>query len=218
MIFSDFSNSANPNEFKTLSQDALDPSPATEHVRGPSQTAPMSKHDPKRSTLFTAPNDSIPGNILLQQFPPSFQAPSLDHLQRTVQIVTYGVLAALALTWYSVIRHTTWLSFVVLSSLYGGLGTFAFFALGYTHNQFKVHANAARLDLHRQRGEAFSPPTPESSEWLNAILKIVFPLIDPSMFIAISDMIEDVSLWGSRKTLLAVLTNDRSCNRLCQNS
>lgn len=38
----------------------------------------------------------------------------------------------------------------------------------------------------------FSPPTPESTEWLNAITKVVWPLINPDMFVSIVDMIEDV--------------------------
>lgn len=36
-----------------------------------------------------------------------------------------------------------------------------------------------RQDMGRQRGEAFSPPVPESVEWLNGLIKLVWGLLDP---------------------------------------
>jgi Ca2+-dependent lipid-binding protein len=36
-----------------------------------------------------------------------------------------------------------------------------------------------RQDMGRQRGESFSPPFPESVEWLNGLVKLVWGLIDP---------------------------------------
>jgi Ca2+-dependent lipid-binding protein len=36
-----------------------------------------------------------------------------------------------------------------------------------------------RQDMGRQRGEAFSPPFPESVEWLNGLVKLIWGLIDP---------------------------------------
>lgn len=39
------------------------------------------------------------------------------------------------------------------------------------------------MDLHRVRGEKFSPPTAESVEWLNALLKTVWGLINPDMYV-----------------------------------
>lgn len=38
----------------------------------------------------------------------------------------------------------------------------------------------------------FSPPTPESVEWLNSIIGTVWPLISPDMFVAVADQIEDI--------------------------
>jgi len=38
---------------------------------------------------------------------------------------------------------------------------------------------AVRQDMHRQRGVAYSPPTPESVEWLNGLIKLIWGLIDP---------------------------------------
>ena len=42
----------------------------------------------------------------------------------------------------------------------------------------------------KQRGEKFSPPTPESMEWFNAIASTVWPLINPDLFSGLVDTIE----------------------------
>ena len=52
--------------------------------------------------------------------------------------------------------------------------------------------DAVRLDLGRARGEAFSPPFPESTEWLNGLIKLVWGLIDPAVFVPMADMVEDI--------------------------
>lgn len=68
-----------------------------------------------------------------------------------------------------------------------------------------------RHDMARQRGEEFAHPTPgatglklstrtklrphdfpESVEWVNAFLKVVWGLVDPQMFVPIADVVEDV--------------------------
>jgi Ca2+-dependent lipid-binding protein len=49
-----------------------------------------------------------------------------------------------------------------------------------------------RMAMHRERGENFSPPSPESVEWLNGLIKLVWGLINPDMFIPVIDMVEDV--------------------------
>jgi len=42
-----------------------------------------------------------------------------------------------------------------------------------------------RQDLSRQRGEAFSPPMPESVEWLNGLIKLIWGVIDPYVLLPI---------------------------------
>ncbi len=45
-----------------------------------------------------------------------------------------------------------------------------------------------RWDAERRRADEFIPPTPESVEWLNALLKLVWGLINPDMFVPIVDV------------------------------
>ena len=40
----------------------------------------------------------------------------------------------------------------------------------------------------RARGEEWSPPTPESVEWLNALVKVVWGLVNPEMFVPYVDV------------------------------
>lgn len=64
--------------------------------------------------------------------------------------------------------------------------------LSILERNIEKEVNAVRLDLHRARGEAFSPPFPESTEWLNGLIKLIWGLIDPTFFIPIADMVEDI--------------------------
>lgn len=45
-----------------------------------------------------------------------------------------------------------------------------------------------RMAMHVHRGEEFSPPTPESVEWMNALLKVVWGLVNPEMFVPVVDV------------------------------
>jgi Ca2+-dependent lipid-binding protein len=63
---------------------------------------------------------------------------------------------------------------------------------GLVERNLEKEIDAVRLDLSRARGQAFSPPYPESTEWLNGLIKLVWGLIDPANFIPMADMIEDI--------------------------
>lgn len=45
-----------------------------------------------------------------------------------------------------------------------------------------------RMNMMTQRAESFSPPTPESVEWMNALLKLIWGLVNPEMFVPIVDV------------------------------
>jgi Ca2+-dependent lipid-binding protein len=51
--------------------------------------------------------------------------------------------------------------------------------LSIVERGFEKEVERVRHDMGRQRGEAFSPPTPESVEWLNGLIKLVWGLVDP---------------------------------------
>lgn len=52
-------------------------------------------------------------------------------------------------------------------------------ALSLVERSLEKDVEKVRQDMGRQRGEAFSPPVPESVEWLNGLIKLVWGLVDP---------------------------------------
>lgn len=66
----------------------------------------------------------------------------------------------------------------------------------------------ARAEMHRKRGLSHTPPVPESAEWLNAMMAVVWPLIDPSMFASVVDMVEDIMQASLPKFVDAIRISD----------
>ena len=65
-------------------------------------------------------------------------------------------------------------------------------ALGLEARKIEQDFEDVRMHMHKQRGEEHSPPMPESVEWLNAMISVVWKQINPEMFIPMVDQIEDV--------------------------
>ena len=53
-----------------------------------------------------------------------------------------------------------------------GIGLYA--ATGLLLKNLEKEVDAIRLDLTRARGQAFAPPYPESAEWLNGLIELVW--------------------------------------------
>lgn len=69
---------------------------------------------------------------------------------------------------------------------------------------------SVRTHMHTQRGQEYAPPMPESVEWLNAALAVVWRQIDPATFIPIADQIEDVMQQSLPGFIQAVKISDLS--------
>ena len=64
----------------------------------------------------------------------------------------------------------------------------AWIAVENAGRKIEKELERVRMAMHTQRGEELSPPTPESVEWMNALLKVVWGLANPDMFIPIVDV------------------------------
>ena len=62
--------------------------------------------------------------------------------------------------------------------------------------------------MHRKRGLNHVPPVPESAEWMNALLTVVWPLIDPALFTGVVDMVEDIMQASLPKFVDAIRISD----------
>lgn len=171
------------------SADALDPS--NHDVPGPSGA--KVEHDAdEQQILHPAPQPAQPGNINLQTFPAPVEVAQLKPMQRTMQKTALVFGAGLVLVWFFTARGAGYKTFLFRSTLIGAIGVLTIAAVGVYTRQLEKDIERVRNEMHRQRGLKHSPPTPESVEWLNAIIATAWPLLDPGIFASISDQIEDV--------------------------
>ncbi|CEQ38684.1 SPOSA6832_00141, partial [Sporobolomyces salmonicolor] len=167
-------------------RDNLDPSKSD--VPGPSTNVPGGN----APIQHTTPTPVEPSNVLIHTFPPPVEANSLKSIIRTINGYAVAIIGALGVIWFFVAFRAGYTAFLFRSSLIGGLAVCIFSAHGLVIRKVEKELERIRLEMHKQRGEKLSPPTPESVEWLNAYTKVIWPLINPDMFTSVVDMIEDV--------------------------
>lgn len=191
-------------DFKDFpSQSALDPNSGNAGPALNPVTAAGRLFHPSK----TAPNPANPSNINLQPFPPS-TPPSFHHMKATLdrlQMVIAG--GSLVLWFFLAFGHGFW-AFVWRTSMISAFGFAATTLASIASRNVEREVDRIRHDMHRQRGEKYAPPTPESVEWLNAFTKVVWGLINPDMFVPIADTIEDVMQQSLPKFVEAVRLSD----------
>ncbi|PVG01479.1 hypothetical protein CPB86DRAFT_781696 [Serendipita vermifera] len=192
-------------EFKDFpSQQQLDPKSG---VPGPALTGIGGAAKKLFHQSRTAPNPAYPSNISLQPFPPS-TPPSLDTIMSYLYYLEYGIIGAGFLLWFFLaFGHGFWV-FVMRSIFISSLAFAGSTVASLAQRKLEREVERVRYDMHRQRGEKFAPPTPESVEWLNAFTKVIWGLINPDMFVPIADSIEDVMQQSLPKFVEAIRISD----------
>ncbi|KAG8889954.1 hypothetical protein FRC00_014376, partial [Tulasnella sp. 408] len=137
-----------------------------------------------------APNPAHPGNVLLHTFPPPADV-SLGPFMSQLDRLMYAIIGGSALLWFFTAfghgwKHFFWNSFYI--SAFAGVATTL---ASLAQRSVEKEVERVRANMHRERGQKFSPPTPESVEWLNAFLQTVWGLINPDMFVPVADTVED---------------------------
>lgn len=66
-----------------------------------------------------------------------------------------------------------WLYSSFLVTSFAGLGSSVYISHSLVARKLEKELEVIRLNMHKQRGELASPPTPESTEWLNALVEVV---------------------------------------------
>lgn len=117
-------------------------------------------------------------NILFHQFPPPAHA-SIDALLLKLRMVQLGIAGAMLIIWLSVAFGSGFISFMWRSTLCSVAGFGLMTAVSLVERGMDKEMERVRQDMARQRGEAFSPPLPESVEWLNGLIKLIWGVIDP---------------------------------------
>lgn len=142
--------------------------------------------------IHITPSPVEPSNICLQTFPPPIDTKELDELKKAISQYAYAIMGGLGVVWFFVAFRSGFTAFAFRTTLLAGFAGAVFTMHGMVSRRIEKQLERIRIGMHKQRGETFSPPTPESVEWLNALTKIVWPLIDPAMFRSMTDMIEDI--------------------------
>ncbi|GAA5950615.1 hypothetical protein JCM10213_006938 [Rhodosporidiobolus nylandii] len=173
-------------------RDNLDP--AKPDVPGPATNRPQGQQvgDSLAPVNHTTPAPIEPSNIALRPFPPAVDKNSLKVIIWTIRGYALAVIGGLGGVWFFTAWRGGWFGFFFFSQVIGALAAFVYIAHHLVVRKIEKELERLRLQMHHDRGEQYSPPTPESVEWLNAFTKVVWPLINPDMFTSIVDMIEDV--------------------------
>ncbi|OCF41030.1 C2 domain-containing protein [Kwoniella heveanensis CBS 569] len=130
-------------------------------------------------------------NILYHAFPPPAPV-SVEGMLGKLRMLQYGSAAGLFFIWISVAFGSGFIKFIWRSILCSTIGFALMTGISLVERGLEKEVERVRQDMGRQRGEAFSPPVPESVEWLNGLIKLIWGLVDPALFISIADMVEDI--------------------------
>lgn len=90
-----------------------------------------------------------------------------------------GAGASMFLVWLSVAFGSGWIALIWRTLLCTAVGAGLMTGISLVERGLEKEMERVRLDLSRQRGEAFSPPLPESVEWLNGLIKLIWGMVDP---------------------------------------
>ncbi|WWC97592.1 hypothetical protein V866_004476 [Kwoniella sp. B9012] len=130
-------------------------------------------------------------NALYHAFPPP-RPVSVDAMIDKLKLLQYVVFGSMFVIWLSVSFGSGFFKLIWRSILCGTVGFVLMTLISLVERGLDKEIERVRQDMGRQRGEAFSPPIPESVEWLNGLIKLVWGLIDPALFISVADMVEDI--------------------------
>ncbi|KDN40023.1 hypothetical protein K437DRAFT_192864 [Tilletiaria anomala UBC 951] len=170
----------------------IDPKKLDSHYPGGFSTNFVDPQSDWQSSKFTAPNPTQPSNVLLYPFPPAVESTGLKQLRRTFDSLALALATSLLFTWLLVAFGAGWVHFFLRTAVLTTICVGGCSALGVAGRRVEKDIEDVRMHMHRARGEAFSPPMPESVEWLNAAIATFWKQIDPATFVPIADQVEDV--------------------------
>lgn len=141
---------------------------------------------------YVSPDPARPTSVLLQRFPDPLKPETLKNLDDLFVKIFIGYASVVVLVWGVATVGHGWFAFLTRTLLLSLAALAGFFGLGLIKNKLLLEFERIRASMHRQRGERFSPPYPESVEWLNAAVATLWKQLNPEMFTAVLDQVEDI--------------------------
>ncbi|WFD23840.1 hypothetical protein MEQU1_002534 [Malassezia equina] len=169
----------------------IDPTTLDSRYRGGFST----KRPPEEGNYeskYATPDPARPTSILLQRFPDPVKPDTLKTLDELFSKIFIGYASVVVLVWGVATVGHGWFAFMTRTLLLGLAALAGFLGLGLIKNKLLLEFERIRASMHRQRGERFSPPYPESVEWLNAAVAALWKQMNPEMFTAALDQVEDI--------------------------
>jgi hypothetical protein len=117
-------------------------------------------------------------NVLYHAFPPP-SPPSLAAMLGKLRMLQYASAGCLLIVWLTMAFGAGIKNLIWRSTVCGILGFALMTGISLVERGVEKEVERVRQDMGRARGEAFSPPIPESVEWLNGLIKLIWGVIDP---------------------------------------
>ncbi|WFD31648.1 hypothetical protein MSPP1_002687 [Malassezia sp. CBS 17886] len=170
-------------------------------TRLPSKDAQEEQH-------HISPHPAEPTSLLLYPFPKAPDAEAMKAFDGVFLRLSIGLGVVLACTWLLSAFGRGWGAFFMRTVVLGGMGILGWSSIGLAQQRAVKHLDEARAHMHEARGKQYSPPMPESAEWLNAAIAVVWKQLDPAAFISVIDLVEDVMQASLPKFIQAVKISD----------
>lgn len=164
----------------------------------------------KMHPQYVSPNPAEPSNVLIHPFPEPLHHDSMTSLTGSFKKLEIGIAVGSVLIWFFTAFGAGYQRFFFRSALISGVGFLTITATHLALRKIEKDLEAVRTHMHTQRGQDYVPPMPESVEWLNAAIAVVWRQIDPATFIPIADQIEDVMQQSLPGFIQAVKISDLS--------
>lgn len=150
------------------------------------------KPDAVQDDRYTNPEPVQPSSVLLRPFPDPPNMEILEQLKMSFNNVALWIAALIVVVWAMTAFGSGWSAFFFRTMILTLVGLFVYMALGLAFSNVRNTIEAVRASMHKQRGEQYSPPMPESAEWLNAAIATLWKQLNPEMFVSMLDMVEDI--------------------------
>lgn len=147
---------------------------------------------PSLTSDFDSSHTRIMGtNVLYHDFPPPAPKGFQEIIDR-FSVMEKGVAGGFAVLWILVAWGSSFWGFCFRSAVVICSGIAVTSVIGINKKNMEKEIMAIRQDQHRTRGNAMVPPTPESVEWLNHLVQLIWGLVDNTLFIPLADTVEDI--------------------------
>lgn len=130
-------------------------------------------------------------NVLYHDFPPPMPIGFAEILKR-FDNMEKGMAIGFGVLWLLMVWGSNLWGFMFRSVAVFCCAVVATSFVGINKKKMEKEIMAIRQAQHRGRGNAMVPPTPESVEWLNHLVQLVWGLVDNQIFIPMADTVEDI--------------------------